>query len=84
MPCLALRLQRAAQCDVLLRADDIVHDDDAAGESRDRCARPSAAPSSSTRCAWPAGETVLAHVPSHHDHTIGEWIGIRPEVETTW
>jgi iron(III) transport system ATP-binding protein len=20
---------------------------------------------------------VLAHVPSHHDHTLGEWIGIR-------
>jgi iron(III) transport system ATP-binding protein len=24
---------------------------------------------------------VLAHVPSHHDHQIGEWIGIRPEVD---
>jgi iron(III) transport system ATP-binding protein len=20
-------------------------------------------------------------VPSHHDHTLGEWIGIRPEVD---
>jgi len=27
------------------------------------------------------GETVLAHVPSHHDHKIGEWIGIRAEVD---
>ncbi|MDB5849747.1 MAG: afuC, partial [Rhodoferax sp.] len=27
-----------------------------------------------------SGETVLAHVPSHHDHQIGEWIGIRPEM----
>jgi iron(III) transport system ATP-binding protein len=27
------------------------------------------------------GETVLAHVPSHHDHKVGEWIGIRPEVD---
>ena len=22
-----------------------------------------------------------AHVPSHHDHDIGEWIGIRPAVD---
>jgi hypothetical protein len=29
-----------------------------------------------------SGETVLAHVPSHHDHKIGEWIGIRAEVDT--
>jgi iron(III) transport system ATP-binding protein len=24
---------------------------------------------------------VLAHVPSHHDHRIGEWIGIRAQVD---
>ena len=28
-----------------------------------------------------SGETVLAHVPSHHNHTVGEWIGIRAEVD---
>ena len=27
------------------------------------------------------GETLLAHVPSHHNHRVGEWIGIRPEVD---
>ena len=27
------------------------------------------------------GETVMAHVPSHHNHRVGEWIGIRPEVD---
>jgi hypothetical protein len=27
------------------------------------------------------GETVMAHVPSHHDHKLGEWIGIRAEVD---
>ena len=27
------------------------------------------------------GETVMAHVPSHHDHKVGEWIGIRAEVD---
>ena len=23
----------------------------------------------------------MAHVPSHHDHQVGEWIGIRAEVD---
>jgi iron(III) transport system ATP-binding protein len=23
----------------------------------------------------------MAHVPSHHDHKIGEWIGIKAEVD---
>ncbi|HRI17381.1 MAG TPA: TOBE domain-containing protein, partial [Burkholderiaceae bacterium] len=27
------------------------------------------------------GEQLQAHVPSHHDHHIGEWIGIRAEVD---
>jgi iron(III) transport system ATP-binding protein len=27
------------------------------------------------------GETVMALVPSHHDHSLGEWIGIRAEVD---
>jgi iron(III) transport system ATP-binding protein len=31
--------------------------------------------------ALASGETVLAHVPSHHDHRVGEWIGIQPEVD---
>ena len=25
------------------------------------------------------GLTVMAHVPSHHDHAMGDWIGIRPQ-----
>ncbi len=28
-----------------------------------------------------SGEQVLAHVPSHHDHQVGERIGIRPQVD---
>jgi iron(III) transport system ATP-binding protein len=27
------------------------------------------------------GEMLLAHVPSHHDHKVGEWIGIRTQVD---
>ena len=68
------------ECDVLLRADDIVHDDDAPVKAK------------ITRKAFRGSEflytlelasglTVMAHVPSHHDHTVGEWIGIRPQVD---
>jgi iron(III) transport system ATP-binding protein len=28
-----------------------------------------------------SGERLLAHGPTHHDHQLGEWIGIRAEVE---
>jgi iron(III) transport system ATP-binding protein len=28
-----------------------------------------------------SSEEMLAHVPSHHDHKLGEWIGIRAEVD---
>jgi iron(III) transport system ATP-binding protein len=27
------------------------------------------------------GQLLMAHVPSHHDHKLGEWIGIRAEVD---
>ena len=68
------------ECDVLLRADDIVHDDASPVQAQ------------ITRKAFrgseflytlqlKTGEVVLAHVPSHHDHQLGEWIGIRPEVD---
>ncbi len=68
------------ECDVLLRADDIVHDDDAPVRA---CIERKAFRGSeflyTLRLA--SGEQVLAHVPSHHDHQIGEWIGIRPLVD---
>jgi iron(III) transport system ATP-binding protein len=66
-------------CDVLLRADDIVHDDNATVKARiERKAFRGAEFLYTLRLR--SGEQVLAHVPSHHDHQIGEWIGIRPEV----
>jgi iron(III) transport system ATP-binding protein len=68
------------ECDVLLRADDIVHDDDAPVRA---CIERKAFRGSeflyTLRLA--TGERVLAHVPSHHDHQIGEWIGIRALVD---
>jgi iron(III) transport system ATP-binding protein len=68
------------ECDVLLRADDIVHDD--ASPVRALIERKAFRGSEfllTLRLA--SGERVLAHVPSHHDHEVGEWIGIRTAVD---
>jgi len=68
------------ECDVLLRADDIVHDDLSPVKA---CIERKAFRGSeflyTLRLA--SGERVMAHVPSHHDHQLGEWIGIRAEVD---
>jgi iron(III) transport system ATP-binding protein len=62
--------------DVLLRPDDVVHDDDSMirAEVLHRAFR-GADFLYTLRLA--SGARVLSLVPSHHDHAIGEWIGIR-------
>ena len=68
------------ECDVLLRADDIVHDD--AAPVRARIVRKAFRGSEFLYTLQLAGGlTVMAHVPSHHDHAMGEWIGIRAQVD---
>jgi iron(III) transport system ATP-binding protein len=67
-------------CDVLLRADDIVHDDLAPAKAQIvRKAFRGSEFLYTLRLA--SGETVMTHVPSHHDHAVGEWIGIRAQVD---
>ncbi|MDP1998713.1 MAG: ABC transporter ATP-binding protein [Rhodoferax sp.] len=67
-------------CDVLLRADDIVHDDDA--DVKAEIIRKAFRGSEFLyTLRLDSGETVMAHVPSHHNHKIGERIGIRAEVD---
>ena len=68
------------ECDVLLRADDIVHDD-AAPVKAEIMRKAFRGSEFLYTLRLARGETVLAHVPSHHDHQIGEWIGIRPAVD---
>jgi iron(III) transport system ATP-binding protein len=70
----------SGECDVLLRADDIVHDDDAPvkAEIIRKAFRGS---EFLYTLRLKTGEQVMAHVPSHHDHTVGEWIGIRAQVD---
>ena len=67
-------------CDVLLRADDIVHDD--AAPVKARIVRKSFRGSEFLyTLQLNSGETVMTHVPSHHDHAVGEWIGIKAAVD---
>ncbi|WP_234266251.1 ABC transporter ATP-binding protein [Hydrogenophaga sp. NFH-34] len=70
----------AGLCDVLLRADDIVHDDLAPVKAQIvRKAFRGSEFLYTLRLA--SGETLMTHVPSHHNHAVGEWIGIRAEVD---
>ncbi len=67
-------------CDLLLRADDIVHDDDAPVKAQ--ILRKAFRGSEFLyTLQLKTGETVVAHVPSHHDHALGEWIGIRAALD---
>ncbi len=70
----------STEFDVLLRADDIVHDDNASTTAE--IVRKSFRGSEFLyTLKLDSGETVLALVPSHHDHAIGERIGIKPDVD---
>jgi iron(III) transport system ATP-binding protein len=62
--------------DVLLRPDDVVHDDDASLRARvvERVFRGA---DFLYTLELPSGRRVLSLVPSHHDHRVGEHIGVR-------
>ena len=66
--------------EVLVRPDDVVHDDASPlrAEVRQRAFR-GAEFIYTLRLG--SGAEVLSLVPSHHDHAIGEMIGIRPDVD---
>ena len=68
------------ECDVLLRADDIVHDDHA--QVKAQIVRKAFRGSEFLyTLQLGSGLQVMAHVPSHHDHAVGEWIGIKAQVD---
>ncbi len=69
----------AGQCDVLLRSDDIVLDENAAVKAT--LVRKAFRGSEFLyTLLLKTGETVMANVPSHHDHPLGAQVGIRAEV----
>ncbi len=65
---------------VLLRPDDVLHDDASTLQARVVKKAFRGAQFLYT-LALPSGATVLSLVPSHHDHAIGESIGIRLEID---
>lgn len=69
-----------AEVDVLIRPDDIQHDDASPVRARvlGRVFRGAAF---LYTLELPSGDCVLSLVPSHHDHQIGEMIGIRLEID---
>ena len=72
--------KHARQVDVLLRADDVIHDDQSSLQAEVvRKAFRGAEFLYTLRL--PSGQRLLALVPSHHDHAIGEKIGIRLEAD---
>lgn len=65
-----------SQVDVLLRPDDILHDDDSSLQARvaDKAFRGA---DILYTLQLPSGARALSLVPSHHDHAVGSMIGIR-------
>jgi iron(III) transport system ATP-binding protein len=66
--------------DVLLRPDDVVHDD-ASPITAEVAAKAFRGAEFLYTLRLDSGATVLSLVPSHHDHAIGERIGIRLELD---
>jgi len=64
------------EVDVLLRPDDVVHDDRSPLRARivERVFRGA---EFLYTLELPSGRRVLSLVPSHHDHRVGEWIGVQ-------
>src|SRR5690606_6169446 len=68
------------EVEVLLRPDDIIHDDASPLLAQVEHKAFRGADILYT-LRLPSGNRVLSLVPSHHNHAIGEWIGIRLEVD---
>ncbi len=66
--------------DILLRPDDIVHDDGAPTQAR-IVAKAFRGAEFLYTLQLPSGARVLSLVPSHHNHAVGEMIGIRLDVD---
>jgi len=81
-----VRRQRCEECvrschvDVLLRPDDIIHDDDSLlmAEVENKAFRGA---EFLYTLKLPSGQRALSLVPSHHNHAIGERIGIKLAVD---
>ncbi len=78
--CCPLHVRPGDHLSVLLRPDDIIHDDAAPCQAT-VLAKAFRGAHFLYRLALTSGQEVLSLVPSHHDHALGERIGIRLEAE---
>lgn len=77
---LSLPCDAGSHVDLLIRPEDILHDDHAQVKAK-IIHKSFRGPSILYKLELPTQEPCLALVSSHHDHKIGEMIGIVPEVE---
>jgi iron(III) transport system ATP-binding protein len=70
--------QTGRQVDLLLRPDDVIHDD-ASTLRAEVCQRAFRGAEFLYTLKLASGVQLLSLVPSHHDHAVGELIGIRIE-----
>ena len=75
-----LSMDEGAAVDLLLRPDDIVHDDASPWEA-EVAAKAFRGADFLYTLSLSSGTRVLSLVPSHHDHAIGERIGIRLSID---
>lgn len=77
---LSLPCESGCHVDLLVRPEDVLHNDDSAVKAR-ILHKSFRGPNILYKLELPSQETCLALVSSHHDHQLGEFIGIVPEVE---
>ncbi|MGB3210377.1 MAG: ABC transporter ATP-binding protein [Desulforhopalus sp.] len=77
---LTLPCDSGCHVDLLIRPDDVLHDDHSSVRAR-VIHKSFRGPNILYKLELPSQETCLALVASHHDHQIGEMIGIVAEVE---
>ena len=77
---LSLPCESGCHVDLLVRPEDVLHDDDSTVKAR-IVHKSFRGPNILYKLELPSQETCLALVSSHHDHKLGEYIGIVPEVE---
>ena len=77
---LSLPCESGCQVDLLVRPEDVLHNDDSKVKAR-ILHKSFRGPNILYKLELPSQESCLALVSSHHDHKIGEFIGIVPEVE---
>jgi iron(III) transport system ATP-binding protein len=79
-PHTAARIMPNQQYDVLLRPDDIQHDDQSS-ETAQVINKAFRGADILYTLRLKSGTELLSLVPSHHNHDLGQWIGIRTEID---